>query len=346
MRFNLTSISERLVRIHLVGFVAILTFLVYTSQVSANSQTHLTWPAPPQQARITLVGEISSAEDAGITISKFKRFIIRLLGGDLGEGKLLRPTSIFVGNDGTMYVTDQAFRGVHIFNAKGNKYSSIKSGGSRQLRSPVDIVVGSNGNLYISDPELGAVFVYDSEYNFLFTIKGYFARPTGLAWKDNRLYVVDTALHKIFILDPNGVLLHEIGGRGAEAGKFNFPVYLTAGEQLYVNDALNFRVQLVDERSGASRAFGKQGDSQGTLNRTKGIGIDSDNNIYLCDALFNVFQIFSEEGQLLLVVGSPGTGPGEFQMPNGIYIDESDKIYVCDSLNGRIQIFQYHKVSD
>lgn len=318
-------------------------FLVLPGSAAEDDLQVIAWPSPPQKTRITFEAEISTSEDVGIEQSIIKKLLRVIFGSDGQQGRIIRPTSVHVDVHGTIYITDHALKGVHIYDVSKNEYHLLQAAGAQDLKSPVDVEVNSAGTIYVSDSELGAILVYDESYKFQFSIKGYFSRPTGLAWKNDKLFVVDTGLHKIMVFDKRGVLLQEIGQRGADIGQFNYPIFIHAGENLFVNDALNFRVQIINSEHGGGKAFGQQGDSQGTLNRSKGIEVDSDGNIYVCDALFNVFQIFDNEGQLLLVVGSPGRGPGEFQMPNGIHIDHSDRIYICDSLNGRIQIFQYHK---
>lgn len=332
-------------RIYLIH-ILLVAVILSPRFVCARDQSALAWPSAPLPPRISYEKEFSSAHELGIKDSAFRKFLRFVFGSDGNEGIIVQPINIHKDAEGKLYVVDVAMRAVHIFDIHGNQYHQINNAGHQDLRSPVDVEVSPNGSIYISDSELGAVFVFDSSHKYQFTIKGYFTRPTGLAWKDDKLYVVDTGMHKILVFNKDGVLLNEIGRRGIGTGEFNYPISMTARDQMYVNDALNFRIQTINTKSGLATAFGKQGDAQGTLNRSKGIAVDSENNIYVSDALFNVFQIFNSAGQLLLVVGSPGRNPGEFQMPNGIHIDAQDQIYVCDSLNGRIQIFQYHKVAE
>jgi DNA-binding beta-propeller fold protein YncE len=89
--------------------------------------------------------------------------------------------------------------------------------------------------------------------------------------------------------------------------------------------------------------FGTQGDTPGTLNRPKGVGVDSEGHIYVADSSFNNFQVFDAAGQLLLYVGSGGTEPGEFILPAGLSVDDRDRIYVADQGNARVQVFEYLK---
>lgn len=314
--------------------------------ISIANADQLAWPAVPHESRISFVDEIRTASDTGIEVGKFRKFLRFVLGGEAGEGAILKPISVHVDRQGALYVTDQAVLGVHVFNPNENKYDFIHAAGNKDLLSPVDVEVSASGNVYVSDSQLGEVAVYNRAFKYQFSIKGYFSRPTGLSIKDDLLYVVDTGLHKVLIFDLKGVLQGEFGQRGVEAGQFNYPIFLDTRNNIYINDALNFRLQVLNANYETIGLFGHQGDVQGTFARSKGVGVDSDENIYVSDALFNAFQIFNPQGQLLLVVGSKGRNAGQFQMPGGIHIDENDRIYVADTMNGRIQIFQYHGASE
>ncbi len=108
-------------------------------------------------------------------------------------------------------------------------------------------------------------------------------------------------------------------------------------------DTGNFRIQVLDPEGKPLSVFGQAGDGPGSLQRPKGIAVDSEGHVYVVDAAFNNFQIFDRSGQLLLDVGAVGTGPGTFWMPAGIHIDGKDRIFVVDQLNHRVQVFQYLK---
>ena len=71
-------------------------------------------------------------------------------------------------------------------------------------------------------------------------------RPTGIVFTRDRLYVVDTAGHRVVVYDNKGNYLFQFGQRGTGEGAFNFPTDIAAstGGRLYINDSLNFRIQV------------------------------------------------------------------------------------------------------
>jgi len=140
-------------------------------------------------------------------------------------------------------------------------------------------------------------------------------------------------------------VLQTIGRRGTGPGEFNYPTALTLSRgQLYVVDAMNFRIQALTPDGQFVRSFGQLGNRTGTMNRPKGIAADSDGHLYVVDALFETVQVFDPEGRLLYYFGATGRGPGEFVLPAGIYIGPRDTIYVADSYNRRVQVFRYRRV--
>ncbi len=137
-------------------------------------------------------------------------------------------------------------------------------------------------------------------------------RPTGLAFspRSKRLFVVDTLAHAIHVFDRRRELVATFGGRGEEAGRFNFPTHIAwaAPDELFVTDALNFRVQILDEEGRPRGVFGRHGDGSGDMAMPKGIAVDADGVVYVVDGLFDSVQLFGRDGAFLLTVGRQGGG--------------------------------------
>jgi DNA-binding beta-propeller fold protein YncE len=139
-----------------------------------------------------------------------------------------------------------------------------------------------------------------------------------------------------------GKVLQKIGGGGTGEGQFNFPTELRLqGEDLYVVDAMNFRVQVLDRSGKFKYAVGQIGEGYGEMFRPKGIGVDSEGHLYVVEGLSGLVQVFDRQGRLLYYFGGKGTGFGEFQLPAGLFIDRKDRVFVVDSYNRRVQVFQY-----
>jgi sugar lactone lactonase YvrE len=109
---------------------------------------------------------------------------------------------------------------------------------------------------------------------------------------------------------------------------------------LFVTDALNFRIQVFSPEGKFLRKFGEVGDGSGNFAAPKGVAADRRRHVYVADALLDAVQAFGDDGQLLLGFGEQGMKAGQFWMPNGLFINDADVLYVADAYNQRVQRFQ------
>lgn len=272
--------------------------------------------------------------------------------GEPDHPHLVRPYSIAVDSRGRAIVSDPGANGVHIFDFENHKYKFIERRDKDKdpMRTPQCVAVDAQDNIYVTDSEAGKVFVFDAGGKFRRAIgslkggEGFFKRPTGIAvdLEAQRIYITDTLRDKIFVLDMNGTVLQSIGQRGGGDVEFNLPTELLVHDQnLFVVDAMNFRVQTLDRSGGFKSAMGGLGDSSGTMFRPKGIAVDSEGHLYVVDGLWGIVQVFDQQGRLLYYFGGRGTGNGEFQLPAGLFIDRDDRVFVVDSFNRRVQVYKY-----
>ncbi len=278
--------------------------------------------------------------------------LVDVIAGEPEHPRLVRPYGIAVDSKGRAIISDPGANGIHIFDFENHKYKFIERRDKDRdaMRTPQCITVDAQDNIYVTDSEAGKIFVFDPSGKFRRTIgslkggEGYFKRPTGIAVDSaaQRIYITDTLRDKIFMLDMSGSVLQVIGQRGGGNAEFNLPTELLVRDKnLYVVDAMNFRVQFLDRSGGYESSIGGVGDSSGTMFRPKGIAMDSEGHLYVVDGLWGIVQVFDEQGRLLYFFGGRGTGNGEFQLPAGLFIDRDDRLFVVDSFNRRIQVYKY-----
>src|SRR3989338_6072060 len=289
----------------------------------AEEEYSLFWPPPPAEIRIVFVKSIYSPKDAGIKPTFLKR-IKKLITGEQSDA-LSRPISVAVDGEGAIYTCDPGIAAVHIFNQKEKQYKRISAIGDQTLISPVGVAVNKNGLIFVADSKLKKVFCLDKKGRFKFAVGGQdaFLRPTGLAAGKEKLYVVDTAAHRISIFDFEGRFLNAFGQRGKGPGEFNYPAAIALDEQnnIYVVDTLNFRIQVFDKENNFLYAIGGAGDGSGSFSRPKGVAVDSFGHIYSTDGLADNVQIFNQKAEFLLSLGEAGHKSGEFWIASGIAID-------------------------
>ncbi len=348
--------NNRTILICAVSLLAVFILGFTFPEPSRKDRT--VWPPPPDESKISYVMTIETPRNVGIKKSIFKRIIEFAVGKD-PEPRIQRPFGVLSDGNGTVYVTDTGLQTVHVFDYKNKKYRQvfklINEPQSARLLSPLGIVLDENGRMYVSDSILKKVYVFDKTNKHIYTIgeNGIFGRPTGLAIDKpkGKLYISDTINHKIWVYDikppfslkESGNRLSSFGNRGKENGEFNFPTHISVDTKgdVYVTDALNFRVQVFNPEGKFIVSIGKMGNTLGSFSKPKGLGTDIDGNIYVVDNLYDTVQIFNRSGQLLLNFASHGGGNGGLWLPNGLFVDKDNYIFVADTYNERVQVFRY-----
>lgn len=257
---------------------------------------------------------------------------------------LSKPIAIYASHLDTFWILDQT-NGVvlRVQNEIGDIPQCVKRK-KENFKSLVDFCSLPNDKLLFTDSQLNKIFqikdnsISDVSENISLN------QPTGITYleKSNTIWVVETAAHRVSVLDMEGNIIKQIGHRGSDEGEFNYPTAICSDHNgiVYIVDAMNFRVQIFSEEGRCLSEFGQLGDATGYFSRPKGIAVDSYGHIYVSDALFNTVQVFDRKGTFLYQFGEQGHNLGQFWMPSGIFIDKQDIIYVADGYNSRIQMFK------
>jgi len=303
----------------------------------------LVWPRAPAEARVRFLRNVAAPSDWGLSSGGFQRFMDKLTGQK--PFRFVRPTGV-AQRGRTLYVADPGAQALVILDAQASKEVVVGRVGNEALVSPIAVANGPDETLLLVDSALGKVFMLDRQGKLLRTLggEGRFGRPAGLAYDrvNDRLYISDSAAHRIVVYAGDGHFLESFGHNGSAPGEFNYPTHLalTKDGLLVVTDTLNFRVQVLDREGRPLLRFGHVGDGAGDFASPKGVATDSTGNYYVVDALFDAVQMFSPDGALLLGFGDRGTRPGQLWLPNGLFVGDDDTIYVADAYNQRIAIFQ------
>lgn len=311
------------------------------------------WPAKPETPRYAYAGTLTGENDFRPSRNevrkgpgeRFIEFLAGVLLGDPAPVELRRPVSGYTDEQGRVFVADGGQQAVMVFDPVAKEFRRWPyAADDADFLAPVAIAPDGEGGIYVSDSALGALVHVAADGRPLGMIGAdALERPTGLARdpRSGRLYVTDTARHRIVVLAPDGELIDVIGGRGKEAGKFNFPTHLAiAGNELYVADTLNFRIQIFNLTGDGRLSFGRVGLHVGDMARPKGVAVGRDGRIYVVESYFDHLLVFDHDGRLLLPIGGTGLGEGEFFLPSGVWTDHAGLVYVADMFNGRIAVFK------
>ncbi len=301
------------------------------------------WPKPPAEPRVRFLRSISGPHDVGIEKPLFRRMIDALAGR--GEEHFIRPTGV-AERDGVLYVADPGAQALWILDPTENRFIKVDRVGEAALASPVAVAVRPDGAVFLADTVLKKVFLLDRGGKLIrIAAEEGLTRPAGLAYDAamERLYVVDSAEHRIAVYGPDAALIRTWGRGGSRDAEFNHPTHLALDRTgtLLVTDALNFRIQAFDQQGRFLWKLGRLGDGSGDFAAPKGVAADSRGHVFVVDALFDAVQIFERDGTLLLALGERGTQAGQFWLPGGIFITPQDQIYIADAYNQRVQVLRF-----
>lgn len=166
--------------------------------------------------------------------------------------------------------------------------------------------------------------------------------PADVAIGDNgKVYIANTKLNRITMIDPDGYIYNEIGGVGSGDGSFNYisSVAVNAAGEIYVADAWNHNIQKFDASGNHLLTWGGYGSEVGRLNGPSGLALDSEGNVYVADSGNDRIQKFTADGIFLRALGSQGIYNNQFYSPRDIAINSIGEIFVADTFNSRIQRF-------
>jgi DNA-binding beta-propeller fold protein YncE len=271
----------------------------------------LVWPPPPDVARIRWMTQIKGEADVKPPVKQAKKktgWMDKMAGVQM-------PTS-------------------------GDKKTPV-------LGKPFGVVADSKGRIYVADLAQGAVFIFDLEKKDVQYIGDkppfQFALPMGLAIDDtDRLFVVDSRLHQVTAISPDGKLENVFG-----QDKLERPIGAAVDNEnrlLYVVDAKASRIAVFDaDTCNFIRYVGKPSDpldpQEGTLSTPLDAAVDLDGNLYVTDTLNDRVQIFDADGEFINVFGKQGDAPGSFMRAKGIAVDPDGHVYVTDAEFNNVQVF-------
>ena len=128
------------------------------------------------------------------------------------------------------------------------------------------------------------------------------------------------------------------GGKGVKPGQFNEPTGIALqGDEVFVSDSRNTRIQVFDLDGHFKRLFGQKGDAPGQLNRPMNLALHGD-ELYVADYFNDRIQIYGLDGTFHRSVGESGAGNGQFNAPGGVAVTANGDIWVADFYNQRVQL--------
>ncbi len=209
------------------------------------------------------------------------------------------------------------------------------------LIRPTGVAVRA-GTLYVADPGAQALWIFDLSGRHYVKVhrmgKVMLISPVAVAARpDGAVFVVDSLLKKIFLVDRAGKLLQTITDdtlvRPASLA------YDATTSRLYVADSNAHRIVLFAADGTRLRTLGKRGSDDGEFNFPTHLSVDKSGTLFVTDALNYRIQAFDRDGKFLWKFGHPGDTSGTLAAPKGITTDSDGNVYVVDALFDTVQIF-------
>ena len=259
---------------------------------------------------------------------------------------LAAPTSVAVGQDEKIYVTEPPHARMQIFNAGGNHQQTLSG-----LNAPVSVAVNAEGLIFVGNAGNGSVEVYNNNLQRIGVLgqgDNEFMRPSAIAVDlDGNSYVVDGDANLVKVYKPDFSFDFSFGGAGVATGEFLKPVAIAINEnanEIIVSD-LAMKVSMVGEASGRVQIFTRGGifkrhfetrsPGDKAYIRPLGVAVDKANLIYVSDAFQNLVVVYSSHGRYLGAIES------EFRPlrnPLGmVYVPGSSRLLVASLKSSTIE---------
>jgi DNA-binding beta-propeller fold protein YncE len=173
--------------------------------------------------------------------------------------------------------------------------------------------------------------------------------PTGIAIGfDGLIYVADTWNHRVVVLNSNGDAVREFGSFGdtadapdatSQEGLFFGPrAIAVTGDEIYVVDTGNERVQVFSPDGTFLRAWGGKGSEPGQLSEPVGIAIGPDGRVYVADSGNGRISVFTRDGTPI-TQWPVAAWAGQAYFEPYLAIDNNGLIYATSSATGSVEVY-------
>ncbi len=214
------------------------------------------------------------------------------------EIQLVSPYGMALDGDEHLWIADPGASGLHRLSLRTGEHRFFRKAGDTKLRTPIGVTIGPAGNVYVTD----------------------------------------STLERIFVLDGDGDLVRRIGDPPA-LGRPTGIAYDPHRNRLLVLDTTGGRLLALSLDGKLLRSVGRRGGGQGEFNFPTNLCVGRDGRIYVSDSMNFRVQILGPDLKPEASFGTVGRGPGTFASPKGVAVDSQGHIYVADAMFDNIQIF-------
>ena len=203
------------------------------------------------------------------------------------------------------------------------------------LNRPYGIAFNKCGEMIVSEYLGHRVSIFDIRGQKIRTFGSHGDSPDQMAWPagiaiDDMDSIYVSSCHKLQKFTSSGELIIDkcVGQEGRKEGEFDDPRGVTLyGNQMYICDHNNHRIQVFDLDLNFVRSIGSRGNGRGEFNAPHDVKFDTAGNMYIAEWSNGRVHVMDSSGHFIRSFGQEGEK--NLRTPSGLHI--ADKyVYVSD----------------
>ena len=157
--------------------------------------------------------------------------------------------------------------------------------------------------------------------------------------EDGNIYIGDSKLSRIIVLNSAGKFLYQFGKKGSGEGEFlNASAITTDAKRIYLIDPALSRVSVFKKGGEFLFKFGRMSSLLGGFSMPAGMDTDGE-RLFVVDANRTLVVVFDMEGRPITEFGERGRHEAVLTWPSDVKVDGKGKIYVVGGYN-RVQVYE------
>lgn len=209
----------------------------------------------------------------------------------------------------------------------------------KSMVRPMAVAATPDGQvIYVADPDRRCIHRFDLTRRRYDCLGDSLISPVGLAMSaEGQLYVADSALDTVFVLEPSSDVLQALRLSPAPVQ----PTGLAAGPtgDLFVTCTGDHVIRRYDRTGEMVATYGGRGDSLGSLNYPTYLWLNHPRELLVTDTMNFRIQRFDIDDAVMGAFGEAGDGTGSLARPKGVAMDSHGHVYVIDGQHNALQIF-------
>ncbi len=242
---------------------------------------------------------------------------------------------IFVGPSGVVYTLNKEAK---MLRYEQNLINLVPAAQANSPSNPVDLAFDANGNAYVLDKSLAEVRVYDAAWQLQRRVArqgkddAALSSPSALAVHQDRLFIADSANHRVQVFSLAGAPLLRFGSLGAQASSFNYPIDIkvSAEGRIYVLHA-NSTVSVHEADGRVAEQFDLSKDAQGQRQIVRAIALTPSGQLYFSDVRTSRVYALEASGKVV-VKHQPQSAAGKPVAARHLAVGPDGQVYVSGLL--------------